>query len=119
MGSQPLDLSIIRELRELSAPGEDLLGEIIDTWKADVPDRLDELRRAVADGDAQSAHRAAHTLKGASSNLGLDALVTACATLDDKARVGELTDAEADLAEIETRYREACELLAAERARPQ
>ena len=48
----------------------DFVDELVDTFLADVPQQLAELRAAVAAGTAADAIRPAHTLKGTAASLG-------------------------------------------------
>ncbi len=49
---------------------EDLAKEILDEFIENVPNRLAAVREAFNNGDVPSLHREAHTLKGASANVG-------------------------------------------------
>jgi signal transduction histidine kinase/DNA-binding response OmpR family regulator/HPt (histidine-containing phosphotransfer) domain-containing protein len=53
---------------------EDLAGEILDGFLADVPLQVYELKTALDAGDAHSIQQQAHSLKGASANVGALAL---------------------------------------------
>jgi histidine phosphotransfer protein HptB len=65
----PLDAAAIEGLRALS-PDAAFLRELIDIFLQDTPERLKELDAALATGDATTATRAAHSIKGSSSNFG-------------------------------------------------
>lgn len=49
---------------------EELWKEIRTIWVEDVPQMLESVRSALASRDAEKLRRAAHALKGASSNVG-------------------------------------------------
>lgn len=51
------------------------------------------LKEALAAGDAETAFRAAHTMKGTAANLGLDTLAAAASALTEVLRRGELPPA--------------------------
>ena len=53
----------------------------------------------------QTAFRAAHTLKGVAANLGLERLRSLASDMTERLRRGELSGAQALLAETETAYR--------------
>ena len=55
--------------------------------------------------DVQAAFRAAHTLKGVAANLGLERLRALASDMTECLRRGELSGAQARLAETETAYR--------------
>jgi HPt (histidine-containing phosphotransfer) domain-containing protein len=66
-----LDPDAIENLRALGDEGDDtFLKEIIGIYLNDTPLRLADLRTAMAKGDAALYTRAAHTIKGSSSNVG-------------------------------------------------
>ena len=66
-----LDLEAIANLRALGDEGDDtFLKEIIGIYLEDTPLRLADLRTAAASGDTSLYTRAAHTIKGSSSNVG-------------------------------------------------
>jgi len=70
-----IDPGAIRNLRELN-PGDDgeFLREIIGIYIDDTPNRIAELKKAMATGDVPLFTRAAHTIKGSSANVGAIAL---------------------------------------------
>lgn len=71
-----LDVEDIRELFEL----------YVETTTSD----LAELKGAIEAKDAQLAHAKAHSIKGASGNLGLDEMYNPAKEIDDLARVNSL-----------------------------
>jgi HPt (histidine-containing phosphotransfer) domain-containing protein len=71
-----LDVEDIRELLEL----------YVETATSD----LAELKGAIEAKDAQLAHAKAHSIKGASGNLGLDEMYELAKEIDDRARVNSL-----------------------------
>jgi len=73
-----LDVEDIRELLEL----------YVETTTSD----LAELKGAIKAKDAELAHAKAHSIKGASGNLGLDEIYELAKEIDDIARVNALDD---------------------------
>ena len=69
-------------------------------------DSFPQLSEALGRGDVQAAFRAAHTLKGVAANLGLERLRTLASDMTECLRRGELSGAQALLAETETAYRQ-------------
>lgn len=63
-----------------------------------------ELKSACADGRAEDAFRAAHTLKGVCLNLGFDKLYEVSAALTEKLRGRQLEGYEELLAQVEQQY---------------
>lgn len=69
--SPSLDESVILGLRDLQEPdGPDILAEIFNMFLGDAARRLDELQKALKDGDLQAIKRVAHTLKGTAGSVG-------------------------------------------------
>lgn len=77
----------IENLRALN-PGDndEFLREIVGIFLEDTPQRLDELEQSRAAGDVTRFARAAHSIKGSSSNLGAVALRAAAEKLEHHAR---------------------------------
>ncbi len=63
-----------------------------------------ELKKALADGDGETAFRAAHTLKGVCLNLGFDRLYEVSAELTETLRGHETAGSEALFAKVEEQY---------------
>jgi HPt (histidine-containing phosphotransfer) domain-containing protein len=87
--AHPLDLSAIEALRSLS-PDTDgsFLRELIEIYLQDTPARLAELEAALARGDAPVATRAAHTVKGSSSNFGAANLAKLAQEIENLGKAG-------------------------------
>ncbi|MDX2187373.1 MAG: Hpt domain-containing protein [Opitutaceae bacterium] len=66
-----IDPEAIENLRALNPDDADgFLRDLISIFLEDTPIRLDELRTSLSSGDAQKFTRAAHSIKGSSSNMG-------------------------------------------------
>jgi two-component system, sensor histidine kinase and response regulator len=72
---------------------EELFAEIAGVFRSDVPKMMDEIRRAVAAGDAAWVRRAAHGLKGAAGYVGGKPAANAAAILEKMGESGDLTEA--------------------------
>lgn len=97
MSETYLDEGLFEELRSIldtEFPG------LINTWIQDSAMRLDDLRAAFARGSADDVRKAAHSLKGASANLGLVVLAEQCRLLEEAARDGQLSGQEERLAQV-------------------
>jgi CheY-like chemotaxis protein len=91
--SEILDKEVLDGVRELRAEGEpDPLAELVDLFLSDAPPRISKILDAFKAGDAVELERAAHSLKGSSSNLGAKCLAAACADLIAVARDGKLPE---------------------------
>lgn len=80
-------------LRDLDGGDGELTAVLTREYERDSDHQLATIRQAVADGDAGALGRAAHTLKGASANLGAGRLAGLCADLEARGRAGGLDDA--------------------------
>jgi two-component system, sensor histidine kinase and response regulator len=101
----PLDESVLEALRDLQVEGDpDLLQELSELFMKEVPTELGALREAAQRGDAQEVERIAHTLKGSSANMGAVRMESICAELEERARSRELTDALAQISNLESEF---------------
>ena len=82
-----------------------MLGKIIDVYLRISPDLLKALQEAVAVGDADSMHRAAHSLKSSSATLGALTLAEQCKQLEAMGRTGDVENASDVLPELEAEYK--------------
>jgi hypothetical protein len=86
-----LDAQVIGRLERLGkAAGEELLGQLAILFLADADARLVSLRRELAADDAAAVARSAHTLGGASANLGANRLADLCASLATNSATGDV-----------------------------
>jgi len=86
----PLDLSQIEQLRSLDEEDGSLLGEIIDQYLTQTVEGREELVRQMESGDTQALEHAAHTIRGASANVGATVLVSICAEMEAQGRFEDL-----------------------------
>jgi histidine phosphotransfer protein HptB len=63
-----IDTATFEELRETT--GDDFLAELIDTYCQETPLLIAQLRQALAEGDAETFRRAAHSIKSNANSLG-------------------------------------------------
>ena len=89
---QPLfDPVIVNRLETLDgATDQNLMSEVAEMFVSDADSRLGELDRAFEAGDSEATSVAAHTLGGASANLGATELASLCSALEKN---GPATDA--------------------------
>ncbi len=101
----PVDENVLASLRELGEAGEpDVLVELIGLFLAEVPPHLAGLRAALTAGDAHSAGRIAHTLKGSSGNMGAGGMTALCAEIEKTARSGDVGAASARISRLEEEF---------------
>jgi HPt (histidine-containing phosphotransfer) domain-containing protein len=72
---------------------EELLAELVKIFLDDYPNSLSTIDEAVAKLDSSLLEKAAHTLKGAVSNFGAEAVVKEAFDLERQARSGDLSRA--------------------------
>jgi HPt (histidine-containing phosphotransfer) domain-containing protein len=105
MPSPILDQEAIDNLRALDPDGGDtFLREIIGIFIEDTPLRIAEIDQSLAAGDTATFVRAAHTIKGASANVGAAALRAVAEQLEHRAKKDGLVDVTALVAEIKTEF---------------
>ena len=86
-----LDPKVIDRLRQLTMPGEpDVLTEVLQLFRDEVPKKLRALQTALGAGDAAEAARLAHSLKGSSGNIGADSMRDVCGRIDELAKSADL-----------------------------
>ena len=96
---------------------EDLAQTVIDGFLKDIPKQIEALRSYLEAGDTAAALRQAHTIKGASANVGGEALRAAAIAMENAGRVGDVEAVKARLLDIESQFgrlREAMNAFAAE-----
>jgi HPt (histidine-containing phosphotransfer) domain-containing protein len=74
------------------------------TFLEDAPIQLAALRNALDAGDAETARRAAHTLKSNSATFGAARFAETCRALEEMAKAGALAEAEPLLRRAELEY---------------
>jgi HPt (histidine-containing phosphotransfer) domain-containing protein len=83
---------------------EDLASDLIKGFLDDIPKQILALRGYLETGDASSAERQAHTIKGASATLGGEALRAVAYEMEKAGSAGALEAAKAHLPELETQF---------------
>jgi signal transduction histidine kinase/DNA-binding response OmpR family regulator/HPt (histidine-containing phosphotransfer) domain-containing protein len=106
--AEPIDnrvLDVLAGLQQAGRPG--LIGRVISIFLQSAPFLLKDLEEGAARGDMALLHRASHTLKSASANVGAVLLSAHCKELEALARTGSVPDAAARVATIIEDYRRA------------
>jgi len=86
MPSEHLDRSILDDIRALNTPDEDVLGEVISLYVADVPHQLSALAAAIAARQIEVVRQIAHRLKGSSLGVGASRMANLCSLIEWAAR---------------------------------
>ena len=82
MSDSPIDLATFRALEE--SAGADFVAELVDTFVAEAPLMLAEMRSARSAGDAERFRRAAHSLKSNCNTFGALALAAEARALEQQ-----------------------------------
>ena len=98
-----IDMQAIDGLRELS-PDADFLRELIEIYLQDTPQRIAELQDALNKKDVPVFTRAAHTIKGSSSNFGAIKLTKLAHDLEMQGKSDNLSEAPASLANLNSEF---------------
>ncbi|TCS42420.1 Hpt domain-containing protein [Reinekea marinisedimentorum] len=105
---QLIDSDFLNELQEIL---EDEFCTLIRTYVKDTSARVDVLKGAIQNQDTTSVYEVAHSIKGASLNLGVTVLSELCLQVETAAREGDLTVAERLFDTINTKASETCRVL--------
>src|SRR5512134_2554982 len=95
-----LDQAALDSLLQMVGGDADFVDELVDTFLADVPQQLAELRAAVATGAATDAVPPAHTLKGTAASIGARAVAAVSRSIEEGARAGSVDGLEAKVEEL-------------------
>ena len=116
IASPSLDLAPLDSLRRLEQlTGRCILDEVVNTFLAETPSRLERLRQALDQGDAQDLAFVAHSLKGSSAQLGALRLAALSSNLEKSGRSAQLNTAAGLLTELEQELARVVPLLQAQR----
>ncbi|WP_028325550.1 PAS domain-containing hybrid sensor histidine kinase/response regulator [Desulfatirhabdium butyrativorans] len=83
---------------------EQLADQIMADFLADMPRSIDELKGYLAAGDAVGAERKTHSIKGASANVGGEALYQVAFEMEIAAKAGDLGSIQMRLPELEEAF---------------
>ena len=85
---------------EQTAGDEELLDELIILFKDSSADDLKQLQAGVGADDAAAVAAAAHSLKGASASLGIEAILELAMDMEKDAREGSVSSARENITEM-------------------
>jgi HPt (histidine-containing phosphotransfer) domain-containing protein len=100
----PLDRSQIEFLLSLDDGQGEVVVEIVNEYLSVGDDLRAEILRLLGEYDRDALERTAHTLKGASANVGATGLADLCAGLEMRAREDQLDDAAGLTEEFEAEF---------------
>jgi CheY-like chemotaxis protein/HPt (histidine-containing phosphotransfer) domain-containing protein len=99
-----LEPGVLDRLLETTGGDPEFVGVLLETFAEEAPALLEELRGALSADDAETARRAAHTLKSNAATFGATALAALCAELEARARDGDLSNGPQFVQRIEESY---------------
>ncbi len=103
--SSVIDPLAIEDLRALnSGDNDEFLREIVGIFLEDTPQRIAELDQSLAAGDLSKFSRAAHSIKGSSSNLGASALRAAAEALEHQVQAHGLAGIADGIEKVKTEF---------------
>lgn len=101
-----LDPTLLATLQaQLGDVTTEILAEVIDSYLQEAPELFGQMQRAIAQADAPSLQRAAHTLKSSSATVGALGLSQLSQELETLGRTNHLLAAPALLADLQQEYR--------------
>jgi signal transduction histidine kinase/DNA-binding response OmpR family regulator/HPt (histidine-containing phosphotransfer) domain-containing protein len=106
--TEPIDEAVLNNLAQLQREGRpDIVNRVITLFLESAPALLRDLQEGAARSDTAVLHRASHTLKSASANVGAALLSAHCRELEAMARTGSVPDAGARVETIAEDYQQA------------
>lgn len=113
MSNRPtLNPTAIQALRDLSPDGSpEFIRELITIYLADTPKQLIQLEEALNRQDAAVATRAAHTMKGSSSNFGAEQLARMAHEIEAACKTNNLAAATSALPGLKKHFAQVVEAL--------
>jgi len=94
-----------QQLRQLAGEDSDFENELLSIFLQDAERSLKELADAIASNVPKSIEEAAHSLRGASANVGAKALANTARQLEQAARADNSSGAQALLQQLNSHYR--------------
>jgi signal transduction histidine kinase/DNA-binding response OmpR family regulator/integral membrane sensor domain MASE1 len=92
------------ELRDRYGDDDALIWELMEVFMQDLPERMVELRQAFEAGDAATAERLAHMIKGSSATIGSPALKGVAWRMEDLVVANQMAEASALIPAMEQRF---------------
>jgi two-component system, sensor histidine kinase and response regulator len=100
-----IDADVLNGLRSLTRGTQpDFLIELIDLFIEDAPDRIAQMKRAVASEDSAALRRAAHALKSSSLNLGARRMHALCEIIEERISLNSQRIASTLIATLEEEF---------------
>lgn len=97
-----IDQTTFEELKQIS--GEDFINELIDTFLEDAPNMIAEIKSALANNDADTFRRAAHSMKSNAATFGANELADLAKELEMLGKDNKLNETGDKLKSMEEAY---------------
>ncbi len=91
-------------LNEITGGDEEFLQELFQEFLDQTPVLMEQLQQAIQSGDAQTAGRMAHTIKGSARSVGADPFAETAFILEQMGKSGDLSGAPTALQALENRW---------------
>ena len=98
MTTERIDLNALNELKEIL---EDEFDHLIATYIQDTQNKLDRLKAAASIANSAEVRELAHSIKGASINIGVMRLSELCQQMESAAVSGQVPEYQAQVAGID------------------
>jgi two-component system sensor histidine kinase/response regulator len=109
--SEIIDSAAQARLREWG--GTKLLTQMIRLFLENAPNRIEQTRKGVAEGNVREAERGVHSLKSSAANVGATRVSRVAAQMEDMAARGELGSVAGLMQNLETEFTAAKDRLTA------
>jgi PAS domain S-box-containing protein len=83
---------------------QDLVDTVIAAFLEDIPQQIEALKSALRIGDVKTSERQAHSIKGASANIGAEALRQVAYEMEKSARAGNLDGVQQQMESLITQF---------------
>lgn len=94
----------MEQLMNSTCDDRELTAQVVGVFLADIPVQLENLDAALAAGDAKTAERVSHSIKGASATVGGELLRDVAFECEKFGRDSKLEELKAQVPEMKTRY---------------
>ena len=89
ISNEVIDQKALDNIRSLGS-GNELLRKVLQAYLSTAPKLIEEYSRGLASGNVEQVHRAVHTLKSSSANVGAVRLSDLCKQIEAQVRAGHL-----------------------------
>jgi len=100
------------DLQQLIGEGaEDLVAEVMTTFRADTAARLAVLHEVIASGNSSLLRAEAHALKGSAAQVGAEGMARLCREMEERAASGAIVELNSLLNQLDSQFEEICRML--------